>query len=88
MTSSLDGYLGQDQDFTEVLYRRTAPVIPVPQTGLFGGLRLRGRTSSSADPTTTEYPSDGDYGIHKNTTSGSVFLAFNDGGTIRKAQLT
>ena len=47
------------------------------------------RTSSSADPTTTEYPNDKDAGIHKNTTSGDVFLAYNDGGsTIVKVQLT
>ena len=47
------------------------------------------RTSSSADPTTTEYPNDGDAGIHKNTSSGDVFLAYNDGGsTVVKVQLT
>lgn len=45
------------------------------------------RTSTSADPTTTEYPNDKDAGIHKNTTSGNVYLAFNDGGTIKKVQL-
>lgn len=46
------------------------------------------RTSTSADPTTTEYPNDKDAGIHKNTTSSNVFLAYNDGGTIKKVQLT
>ena len=47
------------------------------------------RTSTSADPTTTEYPNDGDAGIHKNTSSGDVFLAYNDGGsTIVKVQLS
>ena len=45
------------------------------------------RTSTSADPTTTEYPNDKDAGIHKNTTSGNVYLAYNDGGTIKKVQL-
>lgn len=46
------------------------------------------QTSAAADPTTTEYPTDKDWGIHKNTTSGNVFLAVNDGGTIKKVQLT
>jgi len=46
------------------------------------------RTSTSADPTTTEYPNDKDAGIHKNTTSSNVFLSYNDGGTIKKVQLT
>lgn len=46
------------------------------------------RTSTTADPTTTEYPNDKDAGIHKNTSSGDVFLAYNDGSTIVKVQLT
>jgi len=50
-------------------------------------LGLNGYTSSAADPTTTELATAGDYGIHKNTTSGTVFLAFNDAGTIRKVAL-
>jgi hypothetical protein len=44
-------------------------------------------TSTDADPTTTEIP-DGGFGIHKNTTSGDVFLATNDGGVIKKVALT
>ena len=50
--------------------------------------KINGSTSSSADPSTTEYPNTGDHGIHKNTTSGNVFLAYNDGGSIVKVQLT
>lgn len=46
------------------------------------------RTSTTADPTTTEYPNDKDAGIHKNTTSGNVYLSYNDGGAIVKVQLT
>lgn len=45
-------------------------------------------TSTAADPTTTEYATDKDWGVHKNTTSGNVYLAYNDGGTIKKVQLT
>jgi hypothetical protein len=44
-------------------------------------------TSTAADPTTTEIPNSGEFGLHKNTTSGNVFLAYNDGGTIKKVQL-
>lgn len=50
-------------------------------------LGLNGYTSTTADPTTTELATAGDFGIHKNTTSGTVYLAFNDGGTIKKVAL-
>lgn len=50
-------------------------------------LSLNGYTSSAADPTTTDLPVAGDYGVHKNTTSGTVYLAFNDAGTIKKVAL-
>lgn len=46
------------------------------------------RTSSSSDPTTTELPNDGDACIHKNTSSGNIYLAFNNSGSIVKTQLT
>jgi hypothetical protein len=46
------------------------------------------QTSSAADPTTTEFANDGDWGIHENTTSGNIYLAFNNGGVIVKTQLT
>lgn len=51
-------------------------------------LGINGYTSSAAAATTTELPTAGDYGIHKNTTSGAVHLCFNDAGTIRSVQLT
>ena len=51
-------------------------------------LSMRGYSQSTANPTTTELPTDGDYGVHKNTSSGTVFLAFNDGGTIRTIAFT
>jgi hypothetical protein len=46
------------------------------------------QTSTAADPTTTEYPNDGDVGVHHNTTSGNRFYVWNDGGTIFKVQMT
>jgi len=51
------------------------------------GLRFLGFVSSAAAPTTTELPSDRDLAIHKNTTLGTVNLAFNDGGTIKTVSL-
>lgn len=51
-------------------------------------LGLNGYTSSTAAATTTELPTSGDLGIHKNTTSGAVHLCFNDAGVIRSVQLT
>lgn len=53
-----------------------------------GSPRFVGRTSTAADPTTTELPVDKDFGLHKNTASGAVFLAYNDGGAIKKVALT
>ena len=49
---------------------------------------LNHQTATGADPTITEYPADKDFGVHKNTSSGDVFLAYNDSGTIKKVQLT
>lgn len=51
-------------------------------------LRFRGISSAAADPTVTELPTTREWGIHKNTSSGDVFLAYNDGGTIKKVALT
>jgi hypothetical protein len=45
------------------------------------------RTSTAADPILADLPNAGNASIHKNTTSGNVFLAYNDGGTIKKVQL-
>jgi len=54
----------------------------------FGTGVCRGRTTTTAAPTTTEYPSDKDWGVHKNSSSGVVVLAYNDGGTIKSVQLS
>lgn len=43
-------------------------------------------TETNADPTITEY-SDGTWGLHRNTMSGDIFLAFNNAGVIVKVQL-
>lgn len=65
------------------------PTLQAPSIlGVGGTLRFIAFTSSSGDPTTTLYTTDKDAGIHKNTTSGNVYLAYNDGGTIKKVQLT
>lgn len=50
-------------------------------------MAMLGNTSSIADPTTTDLPTAKDMAIHKNTTTGNVFLAFNDAGVIKKVQL-
>ena len=65
---------GSNSDITQLL-------------GLTGGLRLIGFTTTTADPSTTELPTNKDVAIHKNTTSGIVYLAFNDGGVIKKIAL-
>jgi hypothetical protein len=45
-------------------------------------------TESEDVPTDVEIPNSGEFGIHKNTDDGKVYLAFNDGGTIKKVELT
>jgi parallel beta-helix repeat protein len=52
-----------------------------------GGLHLVGRTSSAAAPTTAEVPADKDLALHKNTATGAVTLAYNDGGTVKTVVL-
>ena len=52
------------------------------QGGLFGFSR------SGGVPTTTDVPAQGTFGVIKDTTGGGVYLAYNDGGTIKKVQLT
>ena len=51
-------------------------------------LALNGYTTTAAAATTTELPTAGDFGIHKNSSSGAVHLCFNDGGTIKSVQMT
>lgn len=58
------------------------------RTALTGYLPVIGRTSSASDPTTTDLPTSGDLSIHKNTTTGFIYLAYNDSGAIVKIQLT
>jgi hypothetical protein len=41
-----------------------------------------GQTSSTAAPTTTEYPANGDWGFHNNTVAGTWVIARNVAGTI------
>lgn len=49
---------------------------------------LRPPTSAAGAATITQLPTAGEYCIHKNTTTGFVHLAYNDGGTIKSVQLT
>ena len=53
-----------------------------------GIMQFNGYRTHNIDPSTATFPNDKDFGVHKNTSSGNVFLAFNDGGTIKKVQLT
>lgn len=53
----------------------------------FGGARCKGFTSSAGAASTTELPTDKDWSLHKNTGSGVVSLAFNDGGVIKSVAL-
>jgi hypothetical protein len=44
--------------------------------------------SISGLPTTTQLPTAGTWGVFKDTSGGGVYLAANDGGTIKKVALT
>lgn len=71
----------------ETLFSVIGDIAITGELELANNLRHLGLTSTAADPTLVEYPSDKDYGLHKNTTSGDVFLTYNDGGTIKKVTL-
>lgn len=47
---------------------------------------IRGISSAASDPTTSHFAT-GQFGVHKNTSSGVVFFAYNDGGSIVKVPL-
>lgn len=51
------------------------------------GLVLGSRKEGPADPAPSDYPSDGDWGIYRNTTNGNVYLVTNVLGTIKKNNL-
>lgn len=64
--------------------------IPLFRALLLADLPILGRldrTSSTADPTNVDISTTGQASIHKNTISGNIFLAYNNGGTIIKIQL-
>ena len=47
-----------------------------------GAIRNLGKTESTAAPTTTEYPIDGDFGVHVDTDDSIVYFAYNNAGTV------
>jgi hypothetical protein len=69
-------------------FANPALTVTTSRTSIKQGLLNLTQTSTAADPTTTEYPNDGDVGVHHNTTSGNRFWVWNDGGTIYKVQMT
>lgn len=71
--------------FTDALGTGTSRAIRLVPAG---AMMLRGLFASSAGaPTTTEFPTSGDWGLHKNTGTGTVSLVYNDGGTIKTVAL-
>jgi len=52
-----------------------------------GGLHLLGLTTSAAPPSTAEYPSNGDCGIHVDTANETVTLCFNWNGNVTTRKL-
>lgn len=54
----------------------------------FGGGRCLGLTSSAGAASTTEYSTDGDWGLHENTGTGAIHLARNKAGAIKSVALT
>ena len=53
-----------------------------------GTMQFNGYRSQNTVPNTATFPNDKDLGIHKNTSTGVISLAYNDGGTIKTVQLT
>jgi hypothetical protein len=85
---------GADGTLDIALKRSAIGVLKVTDGGsgdgvlMLGGLVFRGRTSSVAGASATELPNDKDASIHKNTSSGAVHLAYNDGGVIKSVALS
>jgi hypothetical protein len=50
-------------------------------------LRPMGYTTTASTPTTTELTETRAWGIHKNSNDSKVYLAYNDGGVIKKVEL-
>lgn len=50
--------------------------------------RYKGDTSSTGPASLTEYPANGDWGFHEDTTAGTYNLAKNKAGTIFSTPLT
>lgn len=67
---------------------RVVDNVPTWTDPLNGGLVHMGFTSSDNVPSLTELPTDKQYGIHKNTITGAVYLAYNDEGTIKVVEFT
>lgn len=66
-----------------------AKLVGTDGAGGIGSLNgLRPPTSAATLPTTTQLPNAGEACIHKNTVTGFVYLAYNDGGTVKAVQLT
>lgn len=90
-TNSKLTFRDQENSKTPFLIGEAAPdnSLEIASGGvLIGNLLNLTQTSSAAAPTTTEYPSDGDVGVHHNTSSGNRYFCWNDGGTIYKVQMT
>lgn len=89
LASGADSYLCADNGALAVGKATVTSGIKLDVNGrvLPTGLRLA-LTSSAGSPTTTEYPTSGDFGFHLDTTSGKVILAYNQSGTIRTVALS
>ncbi len=51
------------------------------------GTKALGLLSGTGAPTVTEFPNTGNWGFWKNTTTGVVSIAYNDGGIIKQIAL-
>jgi|GEM_PF-4729282 hypothetical protein len=49
--------------------------------------RLNQLTSTTSDPTVSDYGA-GEWGVHKNSSTGDLFLAYNDGGAMNNLSLS
>jgi len=49
--------------------------------------RLKQLTSTTSDPTVSDYGA-GEWGVHKNSSTGDLFLAYNDGGAMSNLSLS
>jgi hypothetical protein len=69
---------GSNSDITELLSLTLAVI---------NTLRIKGFTQAATPPSLLEYPASKDFGVHRDTLTGFLYMAFNFAGTVYSVQM-